>query len=195
MKLVSFDDFCKMPAGTIFAPYEPCVLEEELSIKVDPGTEMPKDYPYYRHGFNGVMPLRPWLGDSCTLFSIGDREDASFEIYDGCNADYMDYKMFLIFEETDVERFIDAIVWAKNGCKDGCDYCNGKKYLAERSGPLSYKGEFTPGIEVCIDGDILSVDSIADVYEPNFTEEDIKIRYCPMCGRPLKIQEVDGDNE
>ena len=36
MRLVGFDEFCRMPAGTIFAPYTPCVLEEELAIKVDP---------------------------------------------------------------------------------------------------------------------------------------------------------------
>lgn len=118
MKLVGYDEFCRMPAGTIFAPYEPCVLKEELAIKVDGGHEMPPEYPYYRHGFNGVMSLQPWI-DGCydCLFEIGDQEDASFEIYDGDSNDYRDYKMFLIFEEKDVERMISVLKWAKNGCK------------------------------------------------------------------------------
>ena len=123
MRLVDFEEFCRMPAGTIFAPYTPCVLKDELSIKVDPGREMPKDYPYYRHVFNGVMPLSPWLGDDCMLFDIGDRDEASFEIYDGDNNDYHDYKMFLVFEEPDIDRMINVLVWAKNGCKGECK-CN-----------------------------------------------------------------------
>ena len=116
MKLVNFDDFSRMPAGTIFAPYEPCVLKEELAIKVDPGEEMPEDYPYYRHTFNGVMSLEPWITSDDCLFDIGDQADASFAIYDGDNNDYHDYKMFLIFEEKDVDRMINALLWAKNGC-------------------------------------------------------------------------------
>lgn len=116
MKLVGFDEFCRMPAGTIFAPYEPCILNDELEIKVDPGHPMPPDYPYYKHCFNGVMPLTPWLGDDCRLFHIGDQQDASFEIYDGDNNDYCDYEMFLVFEEKDIDRMINALVWAKNGC-------------------------------------------------------------------------------
>lgn len=123
MILVGFEEFCRMPAGTIFAPYTPCVLEEELSIKVDPGQEMPKHYPYYRHTFNGVMPLSPWFDDDCRLFNIGDRSEASFEIYDGDNNDYRDYEMFLVFEESDIDRMINALIWAKNGCKGACD-CN-----------------------------------------------------------------------
>lgn len=115
MKLVDFDTFCRMPAGTVFAPYKPCVLEEELAIKVDEGREMPLDYPYYRHSFNGVMALQPWLGDTC-LFEIGDREGASFEVYDGATSDYMEYKMFLVFEESDIDRLINVLKWAKNGC-------------------------------------------------------------------------------
>ena len=116
MRLVGFDEFCRMPAGTVFAPYEPCVLTGELEIKVDPGKEMPPDYKWARHLFNGVMPLRPWLGDDCTLWKIGDTMPASFEIYDGAAVDYMDHKMFLVFDESDIDRMINALVWAKNGC-------------------------------------------------------------------------------
>lgn len=115
MKVVNFEDFCRMPSGTIFAPFTPCVLHEELAIKVDEGEDTPPDYPYYRHTFNGVMSLRPWFGDSF-LYDIGDQEPAYFEIYDGDTNDYRDYKMFLIFEEADIDRLIKVLTWAKNGC-------------------------------------------------------------------------------
>lgn len=122
MKLVGFDDFCRMPAGTIFAPYTPCVFDDRLAIKVDAGHPMPKNYPYYKHSFNGVMPLEPWNTDE--LFFIGDQADASFEIYDGDTNDYRDHKMFMVFEEKDIDRMINVLVWAKNGCVGPCDCSN-----------------------------------------------------------------------
>jgi hypothetical protein len=121
MRLVDFEEFCRMPAGTIFAPYEPIVLKEYLAIKVDPGTDMMKDKLIFSHTFNGVMSLEPWIDPDTTLWSIGDQEDASFEIYDGDNCDYMDYEMFLVFEEADIDRMINVLTWAKNGCVGECN--------------------------------------------------------------------------
>lgn len=115
MKIVDFETFVRMPAGTIFAPYNPCVLEDNLAIKVDEGRDSYGSDNYESHWFNGVMSLEPWLGESC-LFTPGDQEPASFEIYDGDNNDYRDYEMFLIFEKEDVDRLIRVLEWAKGGC-------------------------------------------------------------------------------
>ena len=115
MRLINYEDFIRMPAGTIFAPYKPCVTVERLAIKTDEGKVLPYSWAKGEHLFNGVMPLEPWLGDT-GLYNIGDREDASFEIYDGANSDYMDYKMFLVFEEADIDLMIKVLIWAKNGC-------------------------------------------------------------------------------
>lgn len=117
MKLVNYDDFCRMPAGTIFAPYTPCSLKEDLAIKTDGGYPMPEDYPYHKHSFIGVIPLTLRFGNECELFNIGDQQDAWFEIYDVDSNDYRDYKMFLVFEEADIDRMINVLLWAKNGCK------------------------------------------------------------------------------
>ena len=62
------------------------------------------------------MSLTPWF-DPDSLWKIGDTQEASFEIYDGSNVDYMDHKMFLVFDEADIDRMINALTWAKNGCK------------------------------------------------------------------------------
>ena len=60
----------------------------------------------------------PWLGDdSVCLLSPGDTAPASFEIYDGCDIDYRDYRLFLIFEDADVERLIRVLEWARSGCE------------------------------------------------------------------------------
>ena len=88
MKIVDFKTFNYMPAGTIFAPYEPCVLKDRLAIKVDHGRE--DDYkPYGNWMFNGVMPLEPWNINS---FFGDESVRATFEEYDGDTNDYRNYK-------------------------------------------------------------------------------------------------------
>lgn len=116
MKLVDYETFIHMPAGTIFAPYTPCILTGELSIKVDAGKEI--DGKYW---FNGVMPLSPWFDSYTSLFEVGEEGEAQFEIYDGDNNDYRDCKTILVFDETDVDRLIKVLQWAKGGCKGEYD--------------------------------------------------------------------------
>lgn len=103
-----------MPAGTIFAPYESGALLEELAIKVDAGKPCIIDGEEETH-FVGVMPLEPWI-DVDDRYNVGDTAKAKFEIYDGTNADYCDYKSFLVLDEKDIEKLISILRWAKNGC-------------------------------------------------------------------------------
>ena len=112
MRIVGYDEFIRMPSGTIFAPYEPCVLKDHLAVKVDHGTYLGE----YGWIFNGVMPLEPWIGQFTDLFYIGAQEEASFEIYDGDSNDAKEHEMFLVFEEADIDRMIDVLKWAKSGC-------------------------------------------------------------------------------
>lgn len=113
MKIVDYETFIRMPSGTVFAPYSPCALEEELAIKVDEGEETAHGYT-----FNGVLLLRPWFGEDCKLMSIGDEAEASFAIFDGDNNDYKCYKMFIVFDWVDLDKLIKVLEWAKNGCPD-----------------------------------------------------------------------------
>ena len=120
MKLVSFEEFNKMPAGTVFARYEPNIFKECLSIKTDTGEPAPM-YCHFTHIFNGVMPLEPWIDPDDQFYKVGDELPASFEIYDGSTADYMNDDMFLVFDSSDIDRMINALVWAKNDCVGECD--------------------------------------------------------------------------
>lgn len=115
MKIVDFKTFNRMPAGTIFAPYKPCVLEDKLAIKVDHGRKFDPDIYRFDWSFDGVMPLEPWNLD-CVFNEESVR--ASFEIYDGDTNDYSDYEQFLVFDEYDIDRLIQVLQWAKGGCKD-----------------------------------------------------------------------------
>ena len=68
-----------------------------------------------------------------------------------------------------------------------CKYCDSDfdLYLLDTMTHLSYKGDFYPGVRICVDGNMLSIDAVADTHEPNYIEECIPIIYCPMCGRKL----------
>lgn len=66
-----------------------------------------------------------------------------------------------------------------------CEFCNGNKSLIDTNTRLSRKGDFYPGVDVCIECNVLYVAAIADVYEPNYTEAEVKINFCPMCGEKL----------
>lgn len=109
MIIVDYDTFIRMPAGTIFAPYTPCVFEDRFEIKVDHGCEYNGKWC-----FNGTMPLEPWLGD-IGPFDFG-QWDTTLETYDGDSNDASDYKMFAVLEKHEVERLIDALHWAMDGC-------------------------------------------------------------------------------
>lgn len=124
MKIVNYEEFIRMPAGTIFAPYEPCIFKDEFAIKTDTGEEYEYHSEYFntvlekRWIFNGVMPLQPWLDCEHTVPELGYQGDASYEIYDGSSVDYDEKGMFAILEEKDVLKLIDILKWALKGCED-----------------------------------------------------------------------------
>ena len=67
-----------------------------------------------------------------------------------------------------------------------CNFCEGYANLLSRSKTLSKKGDFFPGIDVDIDGDVLRIVAAPDTYEPGFMEAEVKINFCPMCGENLR---------
>lgn len=117
MKIVDYETFIRMPAGTIFAPWVPCVMKNEPEIKVDHGCEMLIESCGHTKkiwSFNGTCPIvpQPIEGEG---FGFGEVE-SEFWYYDGDSNDAKDYKMFLIFEEKDIDNIIKVLEWAKNGC-------------------------------------------------------------------------------
>ena len=106
MLIVKREDFIKMPAGTIFAPYIPNVFAEGFEIKVDGGNG---------ERYCGTMPLEPWIDD---VVMTEGQYDVDYEIYDGDQNDIADYELIAVLEEKDVHALIAKLMWALNGCKD-----------------------------------------------------------------------------
>lgn len=116
MRIVTPEEFARMPAGTVFAPYEPHVLKDRLEIKVDKGAMATGWHGEKFWAYNGTMPLEPWNLDQ--VYEIGDRADAEFQVYDGDQNDLIYEKMILVLEQKDVIRMIEILGWALRGCPD-----------------------------------------------------------------------------
>lgn len=70
-----------------------------------------------------------------------------------------------------------------------CEYCRGTRTLIEQRDKLSLKGDFYPGFEVYLDKNTLCVVAVPDTYEPAYMEEEVTIKFCPMCGARLGLEE------
>lgn len=110
MLIIKREEFVRMPAGTIFAPWRPNCFMERFEIKVDAGRHDP-DYGWL---YCGTMPLEPWLED----FVCHGQNDADFQVYDGDQNDVAEYEYIAVLERKDVENLIDKLQWALNGCPE-----------------------------------------------------------------------------
>lgn len=107
MLIVKREDFIKMPAGTIFAPFLPNVFAEGFEIKVDGGNG---------ERYCGTMPLEPWIDNDFTMTE--GQYNVDYEIYDGDQNSILEYDLIAVLEEKDVHALIEKLMWALNGCKD-----------------------------------------------------------------------------
>ena len=118
MKIVDYDTFVRMPKGTIFAPWTPRVMLADPEIKIDPGREWlvydQNGKKKMTWGYNGTCQIIPHvvMDDG---FDYGPVK-TDFFFHDGDSNDTAEYKMFLIFEEEDIDNMIKVLEWAKKGC-------------------------------------------------------------------------------
>ena len=116
MQIVDYETFNRMPAGTVFAPYIPCDLHTVFGIKTDTGK--PTGYGFVGRDwyFNGVMPLRPcFIDDDHFAFAPGAFL-TEMSSYDSDSNDYADCKLFAVLDKIEIQRMIDSLYWAMDGC-------------------------------------------------------------------------------
>lgn len=115
MKIVNFKEFVRMPAGTVFAPYTPCITKERPKIKTDTGEPISEN----TWSFIGAVPIEPEPKEG-EGYDYG-KVESEFFFTDDASVDYYDEKMFLIFEKEDIEDMIKLLFWAKEGCPGDFD--------------------------------------------------------------------------
>jgi len=74
--------------------------------------------------------------------------------------------------------------------KCGCEFCS-EGYLTKpvihTRRILSTKRDSFPGIEAYVESaGLLYVVAIPDTYEPAYQAAEVKINFCPMCGRKFR---------
>lgn len=117
MKIVDYETFVRMPAGTIFSPWDPRGYIKDFEIKIDPGKEHEINFADGKRKqwmYNGTCQVIPHIPDD-EGYDYGP-VNYEFFYYDGSSVDVMDYNMFLIFEEEDIDNMIKVLEWAKKGC-------------------------------------------------------------------------------
>ena len=78
------------------------------------GWEYTDDSGNARWMFDGTCVVMPRPVE-CDGFDFGECE-SEFFYYDGDSTDASEYKMFLIYEEDDINNIIKILEWAKKGC-------------------------------------------------------------------------------
>jgi hypothetical protein len=116
MKIVTYDEFIRLPSGSVFCPYTPCYFHSPFQIKVDKGKE-------YQYGyiFNGTMPLEPWFSVEDEFPDCVGNYETEMVVTDNSSVDFYTDCLFAVLEKHEVERIIDALKWAIGGCKQERD--------------------------------------------------------------------------
>ena len=98
MKIINKEQLLEAPAGTVYSPYMPDIVDGRIHIKV---------------------------GNYCNLELIPtwDYNDDVFKATNFCTddlniqADYDKNDLFAVFNSTEVKKMIDCLAWALTGCK------------------------------------------------------------------------------
>lgn len=114
MKIVNYQEFIRLPAGSVFCPYEPCIFHSPFQIKTDTGHEYSG-----HHIFNGAMPLEPWFVDQNNLPTEAGTYKTEMAIWDDSSVDFEKDGLFAVLEKNEIEELINVLKWALNGCKGG----------------------------------------------------------------------------
>ena len=109
MKIVNYEEFIRLPAGSIFCPYEPCIFHNPLQIKTDTGWQSGTTYL-----FNGTISLEPSFSDQENLaFDVG-RYEVNFPVSDTSSIDFDKNGLFAILEKNEIEELINILQSALN---------------------------------------------------------------------------------
>lgn len=109
MYIVSRDELGKLPNGTVFMEYEPDILNGQIHILTgSDGTGH----------WNGELSLTPFMDD----FNHGiDRVNRLWSLAQWCTVDtatcdYDENQKFAVFNKTEIQQMINALIWAVSGC-------------------------------------------------------------------------------
>lgn len=105
MRIISRNELCKYPNGTVFMIYKPEITDGEIHIKTGANKNL--------DNWNGELTLTPiWEYDT----SQSERF-CQWSTIDTATCDYDESQMFMVFSKTEVHQMINALMWSLTGCQ------------------------------------------------------------------------------
>jgi hypothetical protein len=104
MKIITRAEMLKMPVGTVYSRYEPCVFSE-LYVKADDAGNYENDWLY--DALIGAVKTNSSeeFIEKCELMEKGESHDVDFEST-GRDGLFDDEQLYAIYEKVDVEKLI-----------------------------------------------------------------------------------------
>lgn len=107
MRIVTRDELCKCPNGTVFAEYTPNTFIGDLHVMTG-SNEI--------DNWNGAISIMPFC-----VRNKNDKDDiyTSWMSSDDCTADYYKSQLFAVFNKREIKQMIDLLIFALSDCADG----------------------------------------------------------------------------
>lgn len=111
MRILTKDQMCEMPVGTIFATWHPEIIGD-IRVKTDDGSLLPFK------GWNGSLFLEPFVhqdDNDETLYHT------NWSTIDDSSCDYDDDQLFAVFSEQEVMQMVSLLLYGLANCSTKFD--------------------------------------------------------------------------
>ena len=124
MKIINGKQLAHMPNGTVFSDitdrdFDPNGAYGDMIIN---GLNIMCGHDNYftpeSGNFNGVLPMLQDVPCYKTEIACLDKENIYTDVYDIDMNDYTENDWVVVFEREEVERIIENLQWALDGCKE-----------------------------------------------------------------------------
>lgn len=103
MKLVNYNEFIKMPTGTVFCEFEPCI-RGELKVKGDSIEDFDYIEMELRGEFKSDKDQDPFI-DGCDRLVKGENLRADFDTF-GRDGLFDKTRQYIVYDKQDVKELI-----------------------------------------------------------------------------------------
>lgn len=101
MIIVSRNELCQYPVGTVYMKYEPDITDGNIHIKTDSEWNSELTFiPFWEeNGLKKSERYCKWITTDTTM------------------CDYDEKQQFIVYSKTEVQQMINALIWAIGGCE------------------------------------------------------------------------------
>lgn len=106
MRVVQYNEFIKLPSGTVFCEWEPCI-RRELKVKGESIDNIDYIEMELRGDFKSEVCLDPYL-EACDRLEKGEEVRAEFDSF-GRDGLYDHNRKYVVYDKQDIEDLLNYI--------------------------------------------------------------------------------------